>query len=1377
MRSRDKKPEVRLKNPFLASCILRLSSGWPNTCRKFLAIFTCFALVANSMPFVRVYADDDKFDSGKYNHWGNSDIRWFLNTGARSDDKTTTFVDSTKQASNTNTRGYASHFTAAEYDLVTPSTVKTNILIIKDNSEAKQNCDPYKTTDKFFLPSANSSSKSILSWGADDISADNTYNTVTDKDGDKDKNAEEDKDRLIPISYWASTNFQTGQNYLYCWCRSPDYNGDDNALCSDRNSFVNPSSVNNYYPSIAAAFRLNLESVIFASAASAAEILQSNESGAAKKRSIAACGDLGKKVSNKIPEYGMYLKQDAGGSFQVSGMSYDNSSKKLSVKYTGGDIGKAIVVHAFSNDSLTTAVNHYVAAQVLTEQSATENTIAIKVNDWGHSFTPDSLTFKVWMEDPGSGVNLAKATTPQTFEYTSGFSEDKSGTASPNRRVFAMKKELKCSWGDLSELATISSTEYNNVLQGNAAKVEGKNIGVAGIGATNQKIYYGDYETTDDDENPVRKPMEFWIAGREKATKSADGKITYAIDDGTTPATVDPATESWDSVCLYQAHAVDQRAFKKKGNDVTPYYQNLLTVQWDSGDWPTEDFVCSVITDKTANKTVSGGTTYTSSNPYVATVTPDTGEVTINKPGTFEIVAKKDGQEAEYDETARTAAVKINHDWNSKFTSDNDGTHYQKCTKCDHTRFTHTANFKDPQSNNTHKCQETGFVDPDGNSVSCTQSHKGVYQANNQKHVCTEHGCKISHQPNYYEESKDGNGNTIHYCCGYEGNYYTHKGLQCNLSHTPQWEPNKNNSVHTCNYRGDNGQDECRNTEDNAGPTEIKTAHKGAGDWYPGEEDPTKHYCKCQLIGCNTPITADHNYKNEYGKDNWVDVGEEGHAKQCIDCQYATETEKHDVGTNGTAATCIAQATCGTCGAKFGHVDDTNHCYDTSNWKKDGDNHWHACTRDARHKTNVKEHDWQAATCIANRYCTTCLYEKPGSINVDAHDYSKSSWEHTSTVHYKKCAHAPGSQEHWGEKGNHNHDEWEYTSKGHWTKCSVCQYVHGDTSAPTPHTYKNCKNNGNGTHIGTCACGYSATEEHAWPAVWTTTKAATTTETGLRTRKCLAEGCGAIETQTIPKLTSGNGGNGNGGGSNSQCPPPTDSQKDPPPTPTPTPGNGTTSVEVSPNNTDANGIIWLKEESNGRYAWYGLDNSDGIFAEGSRFWVRWLSKANNPRLWEHYYKQIDEAHRSTVDSEKLWIFLIGVNRPDGTPYTDILSEFGTCAHLYVQLGSDWDKEDIESLFIATSTDEIVYASYVDTMNYPEGTGTFAKLLMNHFSPYAVYDKLTAEERAERESDKQNKNSSGSKTGDSCVVLLGALSALILSAVAIWIIVKKRKNKS
>lgn len=159
--------------------------------------------------------------------------------------------------------------------------------------------------------------------------------------------------------------------------------------------------------------------------------------------------------------------------------------------------------------------------------------------------------------------------------------------------------------------------------------------------------------------------------------------------------------------------------------------------------------------------------------------------------------------------------------------------------------------------------------------------------------------------------------------------------------------------------------------------------------------------------------------------------------------------------------------------------------------------------------------------------------------------------------------------------------------------------------------------------------------------------------------------------------------------------------------------NGKTSVEVSGNNT-----IWLKEESDGTYAWYGLDNSSGFFQKGSRFSVQWIDSDTDPDEWERYCKKIDDKHKIIAENGKLWIFLVEVVAPDGTKYENF---GGNGIPFYVELGPDWDKEDVKAVFIGESEDETVTVDYLDNFSFPGGAGSFAKLMLNHFSPYAVYD--------------------------------------------------------
>ena len=159
--------------------------------------------------------------------------------------------------------------------------------------------------------------------------------------------------------------------------------------------------------------------------------------------------------------------------------------------------------------------------------------------------------------------------------------------------------------------------------------------------------------------------------------------------------------------------------------------------------------------------------------------------------------------------------------------------------------------------------------------------------------------------------------------------------------------------------------------------------------------------------------------------------------------------------------------------------------------------------------------------------------------------------------------------------------------------------------------------------------------------------------------------------------------------------------------------DGKTSAEIT-----SNGLIWLKETSNGSSAWYAIDNSDWTFKKGSRFWVKWLSPEVDSEEFNQYYNKLDDERKKKVKDNKLWVFLTGVTDPDGNEYTTWDNGF---IDYYIQLGDDWDKNDIEVLFISEGKDSIVEHLY-ETMASPEGTAEFAKLSLKHFSPYVMLEK-------------------------------------------------------
>ena len=478
------------------------------------------AMVPNNGAFA---AEPTTFVTSAFaNHWGRSDLRAYLNNGLATvaengsvSNKNYGLNSTEGECNSNNTSGFAKQFSNAEYELVQPFTYSTNVLDGPADTA-------YKTIDKFWLPSGDYSNNRIISWGAKDISANSQYSQTTTND----------KDRIIPISYWSYGNS------IYSWLRSPYCDYDNRALSAIRGISVTSPYVNDHNPSPAAACKIHLESVIFASAASAASIAAA---GGAKKLEIdgtsKADGNYAKfgYVSNKkLPDYGMYLKTSSKDSFAANSLTL--SGNTLTVSYSGGAAGQYVVVHAFKEDSLTGGHTSYVAAKKLAAGGTSET---IDVSAWGLS-SLNGYTIKVWMED-GSG-SLAKATMPVTFVGT----EKKEDGASTNARVFAMKADLQTSWGDLSAL---SEEDYNNVISGNSASV---NSGIMGTNPTNQKIYFGAKDG---------QPLEFWIAGRESAANagsiSANGNI----------------------MTLYQAKSVETKQF----NVSTSGYKESPTVALQDG--------------------------------------------------------------------------------------------------------------------------------------------------------------------------------------------------------------------------------------------------------------------------------------------------------------------------------------------------------------------------------------------------------------------------------------------------------------------------------------------------------------------------------------------------------------------------------------------------------------------------------------------------------------------------------------------------------------------------------------------------------------------------------------------------------------------------
>lgn len=152
--------------------------------------------------------------------------------------------------------------------------------------------------------------------------------------------------------------------------------------------------------------------------------------------------------------------------------------------------------------------------------------------------------------------------------------------------------------------------------------------------------------------------------------------------------------------------------------------------------------------------------------------------------------------------------------------------------------------------------------------------------------------------------------------------------------------------------------------------------------------------------------------------------------------------------------------------------------------------------------------------------------------------------------------------------------------------------------------------------------------------------------------------------------------------------------------------NGRTSAVVKDN-----GITWLKEESDGTSAWYGIDNSQGLIESGSFFWVMWLDADNAE--YRLYYNELDDTPKKQGDAQS--IFLYGVVNPEGVEE----SEFVNSVPMYIQLGADWDEDDIKNTF-PSSSDSPVEISFKQ-MECPDGPRMFAEIKSDVFIENGSFD--------------------------------------------------------
>lgn len=369
----------------------------------------CALLLAGAMTILTAGA---MAEAAPDNHWGASDVRLYLNNGARAGGVWQ--VDST--ADSDNKSDYAAHFSDEEFARILPTVVETIDLV--DTR--------YWTKDRFYLPSRSFDTDEILSRGEEDIKVNAVYDAVALKD-------------VIPISYWAEGE---------AWLRSSQ--GVSSEFISKRGKYVLSTYVQSHQM-VAPLFRVSLKNVTFASCASANKLLNSS----AQMITIAGSDDYGEKSEKNLPEYGMYLKTGIRLGVKAESVTLDGNSLKIQFSQPVNQC--AVVVCAYQEDNLTSGTTAYCAAAKMYG----EDLVTIDVGRWGLPSLA-GYTIKVWLENADADANLAEATTPETFVGDLDGRIVPTVTDAHNPRVFAMKDNLSCSWGTLANKDALVGANASN---------------------------------------------------------------------------------------------------------------------------------------------------------------------------------------------------------------------------------------------------------------------------------------------------------------------------------------------------------------------------------------------------------------------------------------------------------------------------------------------------------------------------------------------------------------------------------------------------------------------------------------------------------------------------------------------------------------------------------------------------------------------------------------------------------------------------------------------------------------------------------------------------------------------------------------------------
>ena len=414
------------------------------------------------------------------------------------------------------------------------------------------------------------------------------------------------------------------------------------------------------------------------------------------------------------------------------------------------------------------------------------------------------------------------------------------------------------------------------------------------------------------------------------------------------------------------------------------------------------------------------------------------------------------------------------------WTDNGDETHSGICTVCNG-KATQTHNYTDGT------CTECGAV----SSADC--EHNWVMKSDREEHWKECDKCHITqkdtvenHKITTWENNGDGTHSGTCTICSYKKtdthNFEDGTCTDCNVDEDSacihDWKIKSNPVEHweECT--------KCYYIKDNSLESHIITKWEDKGN--------NTHSGTCTK--CNYVVTVEHDYENgkctecgaiefdqEACKHQWIlKNNKDGHWQECSKCNLVQEEtiEKHTItawGDNGDGThiglckVCNDSVTnkhnfkdgkCTECGST-----DSSSCNHIWTRKSSKDEHWKECKIcHLVQEGTVEKHKvakWvDAGNGTHYGDCTVCAYS-----TVAKHDYSNGICINCNAIEGEEqdCEH------NWVMKMDQN---------GHWKECSKCKLTQ-DGTAET-HDVKKWKDNGDGTHSGTCTvCSYKITENHS----------------------------------------------------------------------------------------------------------------------------------------------------------------------------------------------------------------------------------------------------------------------------------------------------------